>query len=140
MIAYFLEKIPPDFDFKNGVNIVALTAGACYELEKKGLVYEIPEDYVYPKRLNEQLFKRIVVGVSWDRVFIEILLQNFEMSLYWNRFIDAYLDRHCGLMKIFYYGNDIKRLVWVLSNHAGIMVYREKTVEGIREINFTISR
>lgn len=140
MIAYFLERIPSDPDFKMGIDRVALTAEACYELESAGLSYEIPEDYARPERLTEQSFKGVVNSASWDQVFIEILLQNFEASIFWERFIDIYLFRHPDIQEIFYYGNDIKRLVWALNNYAGIMAYREKIVEGIREINFTISR
>jgi len=139
MLACFLERIPSDFAFKKGVNIVVLTAGACYDLERAGLAYEIPEDYAHLERLEEQSFKKVVTGISWDQVFIETLLQNIEASIFWERFIDIYLFRHPDIQEIFYYGNDIKRLVWALNNYAGITAW-EKIVEGIREINFTISR
>jgi len=134
MIAYFLEQY---IDFLNLVlnrKVVVLTPDACFFLDRVKASYEIPEDYVYPKRLLQKEREAEIKKNKWANVFIESRLQGLESEEFWQRFISEYLKRNKDVMEIGYLGDQIERLIKVLTINCNLVYHDKEQSERIFRI------
>ena len=91
MKVLFTDGIDKDNSLKEFDEIIALAPEACYQLDKAGIEYKIPDDYLLP---NEISMEGIKDGINVDGFFNILFIPYINILrgvVYWDRFILLYL-------------------------------------------------
>ena len=112
MIAYFLEYVPENFASGNTL-IIALTPAACFELDERGIEYQVPDDFVSPENVFiEQHIQEIEeVSSSYGKTFCDAMSLCFyekgKTRIYWEKFLLVFKERYPDL-SVVYVGKNLK--------------------------------